>query len=522
MTPGEMRRLSVATPAPHLGHEPIPPLPRISLARWREVAPALIARADGHLPIAEIWLPSLLNDLDRRFDLPLEIADVGSVRTLTALGFVRYTIDRQAQSVSSTLLATELPKEIKPAAFDMVCAWHRVGWLRPLLESLPTTRLIDTLLPETHRAGVMKWLAFRFEPLLRRDERFRRLRRELRQALCFDASLFRLALRSQGRRGPAGLSGAELTEVWRHESHLRVVEKDAPRLLPLAYAMLGQLVEAPASDVVKRLKARLAVDGLTDAGWRYLLRYGHRPICAIGGGSLKLSEVAKVAQALAMAGGHPPPSLALRVAWAPRFVPIPQFGATHKDSILTWLRSERRLACAILKAANEAKNKPHYAQFVDDITCVLWWLRDAKIATPSKSLRSLIRAAKAWEADQLAIAQLSRRRWSKPRTIAGLDEIHEAVLLEGPVAVLEEARVMRNCLRVRLPILKSRSAQVWSVRTKASGERVALIELRRDHARWKLHEVAARFNRPAAAWVRPFAESLAVLETLRLERTKGA
>ena len=517
MTSDAMRRAWAEAHGHCRGREPLPALRWTALAQWREMAPALIPRLERWLPVADIWLPALLNDLDHRFDQPLQVSDSGPLRTITALGFVRYTIDRDARCVSSAMLAAAGPIEVAPQQFDMACAWQRLGWLRPLLEALPAMRLVDTLLPESHRDGVLGEITKTLTPMVRRDGRLHRLRRELRAALCFDPSLFPLALRTRGDSTSNGVSGERLTDVWQHAAYLRVIEQDAPRLLPVAYTVLDQLTKLPPSEAVKGLKTLLRTTGLTDAGWRYLLKHRHKAIASAGGGGLTIKAVAQMAQALAMAGGHPPPSSALCAAWRPRFMPIVDGGADHKDSVLTWLKNERRLASAILKAAHEAKRTPQYPTLIDDITSVLWWLRDAKIATPRKPLRSLIRAAKAWEADQLAIAQAGQRRWSKPRTVACPDEVHEAVLLDGPVALLEEARVMRNCLRARLPILKARRAQAWSVRRKDGGERVALIEMRRDHARWKPSEIAARFNRRAPEWVYSFAQSLAVCETLRLQ-----
>jgi hypothetical protein len=372
-------------------------------------------------------------------------------------------------------------------------------------------------LPERWQPRLRAWLAATLTPMLRRDARLQRLRQELRQALCFDSSLFRLALRTRWNGGPDGLVGSRLIEVWRQVDHLRVVEQDAPRLLPLAYRVIDKLAELPAAETLQGLKALLRPSRLTDAGWRYLLKHRSATICATGGGRLTVEGLARLAQALALAGGHPPPSAALREAIRPRFMPMATRGADHKDSILTWLKTERRLVGAILKAANEAKRTPEYGRFLDQVTAVLWWLRDAKIDTPRKSLRTLIRLAAAWEADQLATAQTGRRRWSRPRSVACADGIHEAVVLDGPAAVLEEARAMRNCLRAKLPLLSARKRQVWSVRDKATGAPVALIELKRDGDRWTRGEIAARFNRPAPAWVTAFAETLAVCESLKHE-----
>jgi hypothetical protein len=354
--------------------------------------------------------------------------------------------------------------------------------------------------------------------MLRRDDRFVRLRRELRQGLCFDRDLFRLAMRTRSYGWAEGLRGSRLIEVWQHVDHLKVVEKDAPRLLPLAYSLIDKIVDRPACEAVKALKELLLPLGLTDAGWRYLLKHDIYAISETGGGRLTVEELARLAQALAMAGGHPPPSAALREAIRPRFAAIRQHGTDHQDGILKWLTEERRLASALLKAANEAKRSPDYGRFIDDAMTVLWWLRDARIEAPRKSLRTLIRLASAWEADQLAIAQTGRRRWSKPRSVPCADGVHEAVLLDGPVAVLEEARAMRNCLRHRLAVLSSRKAQIWSVRTQATGERVALVELRRDGDRWARGQIAARFNRPAPAWVVHFVSLKQPFEVLDSER----
>jgi hypothetical protein len=422
--------------------------------------------------------------------------------------------------VSCVLLASDETVPVCPHRSDLVRVWPVARWIQGLLCELGAIRLPLALLSETERADLLVWLQAMLTPMLRRDERFHRLRREMRETLCFDPDLIRLALRTRESDDRNALTGLHLKLVWQHEAHLRVVEKDAPRLLHLAFELRKELAEAPAAEAVKGLKALLSGYGLTDAGWRYLLRHGDKPIRATSGGRLKVNELVLLTQALAMAGGHPPPSRALRAAWGPRFLAIESWGTEHPDSVLMWLKTEPRLAGAILKAANQAKRTPRYAQFIDDVTAVLWWLRDAKLAAPRKSLRRLVEAAKAWEADQLAIGQMSSRRWSRPRTIPCPDRIHEAVLLDSPAAVLEEARLMRNCLRSRLPVLMAHQAQLWSVRS-VSGERVAVIELRQEEGRWRTAEIAARFNRPAPPWVNAFAASLAVCETLKVASRSG-
>ena len=202
-------------------------------------------------------------------------------------------------------------------------------------------------------------------------------------------------------------------------------------------------------------------------------------------------------------------------------MPIDRFGPEHKDTVLTWLTTERRLARAVLKAAAEDKGRPGYPGFIDDVTALLWWLRDGKVTAPRGSLSSLIRAAKAWEEDQLAIARSGSRRWWTPRTLACADGVHEAVLLDGPAAVLEEARAMRNCLRARLTTLSTLGVRLWSVRHKATSRRLAVIEMKREDRRWTVGEIAGRFNRPAPTWIRTFAETLAVCESLKVSSKGG-
>jgi len=95
------------------------------------------------------------------------------------------------------------------------------------------------------------------------------------------------------------------------------------------------------------------------------------------------------------------------------------------------------------------------------------------------------------------------------------------VLLISPRALLEEAEALRNWLRSRLPVMKTRRAQLWSVRIKATGRRVAVIELRYDDGRWRHLESAGWFNRAAPSWVPAFAESLALSKKL-CRRRQGA
>jgi hypothetical protein len=120
----------------------------MALTEWRRVISALEPRAHRYAPIADIWLPALMDELDRRLDEPLQINDDGPVRTITALGFVRYTIDQQARTVSCTMLASKAPVQIDPKTFDVVCAWSRFGWLGPLLSELQAVRVAETVLPD--------------------------------------------------------------------------------------------------------------------------------------------------------------------------------------------------------------------------------------------------------------------------------------------------------------------------------------------------------------------------------------
>jgi len=79
-----------------------------------------------------------------------------------------------------------------------------LDWLSPLLGGLPAVRVVEMLLPEDRHPALRQWLVGLVAPMLRRDDRFRRLRRELRNALWFDPDLFRLASAPAGTAGRRG------------------------------------------------------------------------------------------------------------------------------------------------------------------------------------------------------------------------------------------------------------------------------------------------------------------------------
>lgn len=442
-------------------------------------------------------LARLLDELDRRLDRPLEVERDREGRTVWVFGTLGYRVDEARRRIVACLREGG-GRELMPWRVELVAPLGKDLFLRPLVRALglsPASRQGDLFVAPNVALFMEMWLARRAYLRLRRDARFRALRRSrLPAALGLDRTLLAIALAARPLPQGGALTNVDFSRIWRHEAAFRACARESPRLLPLAFAALAEGRIPPGPDLVHALHRHLRGRGLSAAAWRYLCRHGTRFLRPAWERASRLTDAAcLVLEELERAGLPPPPGPWAMQAWVERTLRRPTPLRPYPVPPAVTRIAFDELARSRGTGREELLREELY--FVLDWACATAPELDKK--QKRAGWRHLLRRADGWARTQAVVAG-GPTAWP-----CALGEIDSGGLVVRPLAspreLAEAGIAFRNCLALLARRCQSGRERFFTVHERASGRPVAVFGLEwcASSQGWHVSGVKGPANRPA-------------------------
>lgn len=274
----------------------------------------------GGRALVRCQLTKLCRRLDAWLERPLKVVEADGVRSVTLFGRVRYEVDTINRRVRCGHLRADGTVEYTEAKVRLVNALSTSYWLRWLFEDLSQTLAIQrNLFFKRGDAGACDyWLAQTAYRLLLADPRFKKLRaHHLPRALGLAPSLVALTYHALPPGWAWGICNTTFNAVWQNESAIRQVARENAHLLPLLMLYLDEHELPPDKDPIAVLRDEFREQGLSEAAWRYAVRYGSHlfKVAMRISAWLSLDACIDYLRALDRAGLPPPPAPSLLLAW---------------------------------------------------------------------------------------------------------------------------------------------------------------------------------------------------------------
>jgi hypothetical protein len=397
-------------------------------------------------------LYKVCRELDLRLDAPITVIDRKVIRHVRVFRVVEYRVFAAMRSISCQYVDRD--SDFLGRRGQNEDLWRPLGrgtWMPWLLADLGVLQAPSNTQPDLfdgERIECLQWLARTVYRLLQREPRFRDLQqRALPAALGLDRGLVDIALRARLISSGPVLAPALYSRVWRHADAFRQVARENPQLLPLLNAYLDEHGLPARVDPVRAMKTHLREQGVSDAGWRYLCRYGTRflkPVWALSPQVRPFAIAALFLERLQYLRLPPPPPAALLRAWA-----------KHSDLYdLLFLESlwEEDLCaiyrCAIAEAAR-CRGTPAFAVFAEQFFGLAAWAQLHSFPMGGNRRRAtwpgLVRR---WEAERRCALAAQPRQVAGWPSLIGTFEMHGHRVdpLTSKRALLLEGDRMHNCI----------------------------------------------------------------------------
>jgi hypothetical protein len=319
------------------------------------------------------------------------------------------------------------------------------------------------------------WLVYTANRLLRRDPRFRRLRREaLPNAFRLDPVLTSIALAARPEPYEDCLSSAIYNMVWGHEAVFRKIARENPRLLSLLGLCVREQRIPLRREPVQELRDVFLDAGLSKAAWRYLCRYGMRYLRRIleyVPGDSRVDVVIEYLKILEEAGFPPPPTERMLhiIVLAIRDV-IPE------DTSRGWCVIPRDvLGIALRESATRSDSYGHQV-YLEQLACVSNWAARVRPVLDGNQRHAgwawLCREAEAWAAQQGVERPLRDYSWD---SLLGeyQDDDFTVTPLTSARALVEEGSEMEHCIADYGSYCLDGILRVFSIRCAGGGARIA-------------------------------------------------
>jgi hypothetical protein len=459
-------------------------------------------------------LERLLEALDRMLDDPIRIERAPSSHTVWVFEQIGYRVSRRTRGVHG-LLKVDGRAVPQPWLLELARPLATSFFLREMLFGLGLSDFGRQLrlFPDYEELRAQEiWLANAAYALLRRDERFVRLRRSiLPQALGLDPEIFSIALKARPLPWAGNLTATIFNRVWRQEAMFRRVARENPQLLPLVYVALVDKALDPKADPVRTLYCRVLEAGLGKAAWRYLAKHGTRflrPAWEAAGDGSRLRTALEVLRVLEGAGlPPPPPASALRAIF-------PNWPADRRRRFRPgWCEVAGEVLGVALREADRVRASHEFDGYLQELRGVVRWARAERPALGKQQRRAgwrpLVR--KALERERVESVCKFRGPESWDSAVGEFcTERYLVVPLDTSRALVEESLAMRNCAASMYGECLLDVTRLFSVRDRCSGKRLATIGLTVSSSPpWKVLDVRGPANRPAPRAIALLAEDLA-------------
>ncbi|HWH40713.1 MAG TPA: hypothetical protein VNU21_12800, partial [Usitatibacter sp.] len=330
---------------------------------------------------------------------------------------------------------------------------------------------------------------------------FEPLRRKVLEFLAPEPLARSLANRIFGAPPPADA----FNWVCDRASALTLCAVEQPAMLPFLRMVQEDKTMAQAADPLAALHERLLAEGLEPAAWKKLPRWGFAAFESLGETWWKPGALARFANLLHGLGVEAPPP--------PTFMRYALQAALHRtgpDAPLELDRYPHWFMRALLRHACSASGGAGKAALQTEIDPCLDWMLDAQPEPDANQQRAgwpwITAQAHAYR-QALALAV----PWSVPA--AGMMwGPFQVKAIDSAAALNAEAAAMHNCLEMYEDACRAGDVVVYSIRVRATSERVACFAAQRE-ARgpwWTLLEVKGRMNTQVGAELERIAHAMVV------------
>jgi len=333
----------------------------------------------------------------------------------------------------------------------------------------------------------------------------------------FPGGIYYIALAARMRPLGSMIESRMLDNVWRNEDAFRQVARENPQLLPLLMAYVEQTPschEAFDKDPVLSLKTTFRESGLSEAAWRYVVRYGSRIFktpWAMAKHQPAFEVAVRYMAALELAGLPPPPPPSLVKAFLHRY-------NYHRDeNFYIYENFLDAVDPIILRAgflqADRLRLEGKVENFVEEFLGVCWWSEHHTVRPDDNQIKAgwswLVNQCRAAEVEQLKCCEIDMRSWRAriPNYWPAYSEI-EIFPIESSRQLVREAQLMKNCLLNFHEECSNGEIEIYSVRTVATGKRKGCIGFRFDGEAPTIVDIKGIANAPASGEVNAIAREL--------------
>ncbi|MBT3404362.1 MAG: hypothetical protein HN421_11745 [Gammaproteobacteria bacterium] len=378
-------------------------------------------------------------------------------------------------------------------------------WISWLIEDIGLSDInvrLGSFKGETVSEERDRWLIDTAQQLLETSPMYWWLRnREIPRRLGLDPELVHIALMARDVIGAGVLSSSHFKTVWILEKVFRQVEAENPQLLPLLTAYSMEYGLKSDKDPVQQIKHYFQDNGISNAGWRYLVRHGARftrlinSVSRCTGGVMRYLGLLRL---LDRAGLPPLPSSALMQMLVRASEKELGQGVDYAGE---WWKVSPKIIAVIAMHADKIREDQVYSSFLKDLKSVLVWV---KMETPSLDTNQhhagwkwLKRQTDHWYEINQIVQDQDGARWESvlPALLVG-EYMIEPLRTEREVII--EAHEMRNCMASYVDDCISNEVRFFSVRLASTRKKIANIGIcRLSENEWELLDVAGKANSKA-------------------------
>jgi len=426
---------------------------------------------------------------------PVKVTHSGSTRQVEFMGILTFQVDPDGQRV---ILCRNENGSSQPlhAQFDLLRPVSRWFWLDQLLEQ-------DGLNPS--------WFADVYDALKGRVWKITSLRAlaaQVRTALALDNHpAHAIALRSRPQKSPDGLMAKHFNLVWMYLDAFRIVERENPQLLPVLALALEKVDFELGDDPVASLKQYLLAQGITQAGWRLLVKIGYRgiaPAIARYDERDRLKIVVWYAHELAKAGVRTEPSRHFMRTWLQLIERGDSIGKGWHGHPIHVLRTT-------FNALAQCTTPEAVRQFTLDFLMVDQWVlsRPTFDANQKKMpWHGLVERARTREKIKTIELQCGGLHWPCP--LPAYEEAgYRIVPIVNAVDLFEEGARMRHCVFDLLDECLSGMTLCFSLRQAETGKRVATLKCAFRSGFWYFEDASIFANHDADTGIRNLGQECA-------------
>jgi hypothetical protein len=445
--------------------------------------------------------------------LPPEIIQTTSGGMISAMGTAGYRIDRKRRYVSGCRILPHGQASPDEFRVELLRPLYRAEWIHWLIDDLKLSyggEQLDLFMTAHLCRERNTWLAETAYQLLLTDTKFHKLRtKRLPESICLNPDLVRIALKARTRTNGWHLDSGLYSLVWNHDEHFRQVERENPQLLPLLTAFLRESRPPLDEDPIKEMRAFFLDQGLSKATWRYLVLHGcriFRQPWQVARCGTKIKPAIEYLRTLEQAGLPLPPTPSAAGILLRAAADIEE-GQVYFGK--QWCLVDHDVLAVALRQAARISATPALQSFLPKLREVLFWAKDTQPALDANQRHAgwpwLARQSRTWSEKRGVMVQASDLEWkSRMGQLEGRK--YQILPLCSERDLIAEGIAMRNCIADYVVDCASNRMRLFSVRSAATGKRVADIGiLKVDKEVWMMCDVAGKANTEVNKGIRELA-----------------